>query len=150
MNDQTLQELIRDSNAFFAAFRKDDSIINFLKGKFTPGKVPYMHTVHLEDGSKVCVKFVDTIKYLLDSKLQRRPDRDSHLCYYEVSVYPLGMKAYTKVFDAKAVPSQPPKDVALVKHQKNLAKVKELAEKLEIDLSVPGAWCTMYSENYNK
>lgn len=150
MNDTIIQELIRDKDAFFIALRKNDEIFDVLRGRFAPGKVAHAHTVTLEDSSRICFKFFDTIKYLIDSKLQRRPDRDSFLCYFEVCVYPAGQKAYCRVFDAKTVPCQPPKDVAKAKHEKNIAKLKEVADKLSIDLTDPSSWCNVYCETYNK
>ncbi len=148
VNEVTLQLLIRDSNAFFAAFSKGKEIKEFLTGKFSEGHQPYLNVVNLSDGSKICVKFVNTIKFLLDYKLKRRTDGESHLSYWEVMVYPAGMKAYSKTFDAKLIPIKVSKDEALAKNEAGLKRLYDIASGFGITLDTPAKWCIRYDESY--
>lgn len=147
MTQIELQALIRDEAAFISAFRKD-TFPAILAGKFAPGRVPYMHTVTLEDGSRIVLKFTNTVKILLNSKLQPIFGKESFLSYFEVIVAPVGMKAYVKTFDPKQIVWAPSKANAQVKHDANIALLVEEAAKFGIDLSVPANWNTAYSENY--
>lgn len=148
MNEMDLQQAIRTPD-FVNKFRTDE-ITALLTGKFSPGKVPYLHTVTLEDGSRIVLRFTDTIRYMLDAKLKRRTDRQSYLSYMELCVFPVGMKAYCKTFDAKLVLIAAPVDHALAKHQKNLADLCGIAEMYGIDLTARTSWSTVYDANYKK
>ena len=146
MNELELQQLIR-TPTFANRFRSDE-VTELLRGKFARGRTPHLHTVTFADGSRLVLRFTDTIRYMLDSKLKRRTDRQSYLSYMELCVFPAGIKGYCHTFDAKLVLIAAPVDGALKKHQENLNLLREEAAKYEIDLSTPGSWSTVFDENY--
>jgi hypothetical protein len=148
MNEMDLQTAIRTPD-FVNKFRSDE-ITALLTGKFSPGKVPYLHTVTLPDGSKIVLRFTNTIRYMLDSKLKRRTDRESYLSYMQLIVQPVGMKAYHKVFEPKLILIEAPTEKAAAKHAKALADLKEIAATYGISLESPNDWSTVFDENYKK
>lgn len=148
MNEMDLQQMIRTTD-FVNQFRTAE-MTELLRGKFTRGKTPYLHTVFLSDGSRIVLRFTDTVRYMLDAKLKRRTDRQSYLSYMELCVFPAGLKGYCKTFDAKLVLITAPVDAALKKHQQNLDALRAEAGKFEIDLTAPESWSTVFDANYNR
>lgn len=146
MNEMELQQLIRTPD-FVNCFRSGE-ITEFLRGKFVADRMPHMHTVTLSDGSRLALRFTNTIRYLLDSKLKRRTDRQSYLSYMELRVFPVGLKGYCKTFNDKLILIAQPMEANLKKHQDNIALLTAEAEKYGIDLTVPNSWSTVYNENY--
>lgn len=129
-------------------FNCENAIFNKLSGHFSEGRTPYLHVVTLPDGCTVTFKFVDTIKFLLDAKLQRRPDRRSYLSYLEVTIQNPAEKAVSRAFDVKLIPIKAPVDHAAIKHEEHLSKLVDFALKFNIDLSNRERWSVVYDENY--
>ena len=159
MNIDLLQTLLRDEDAFKKAFKKvspdrtfstdpKNEIVALLKGQFRKGRLPYINQVTFPDGSQLRLKFVDTIKQVLDSKGKAVPGKESFLSYVEVTVAPAGQKAYFYTTDVKQVVWGTSKSAATEKHGKNLAALKEFAAEFDIDLSTADAWCSVYSQSY--
>ncbi len=154
-----LQILIRDQDAFRRALRKtqktlpegdtqDDDIVSLLKGKFQPGRLPYIHQVTLPDSSQIRIKFYDTVKKLFNNKNVELTGKESFLSYVEVSVLPKGQKGYSYTTDVLQVVWGTSKSAAIVKHKLAIDALISQGADLGIDLSSPSAWCTTYSENY--
>jgi hypothetical protein len=142
-----LQALLSDQDAFKRAFRKDETLA-LLKGQFKIGRTPYIHQVVFADGSQLRLKFYDTIKQILNTKGQPVYGKESFLSYLEVTVAPAGQKAYCYSVDVKQIVWGTSKSKATVLHQEALAELSKIAVALEIDLSAPTAWSTVYTENY--
>ena len=165
-----LQVLVRDQATFRKAFRKTDSdtirgreldvdgnvksagskneMIALLKGNFGLGRTPYIHQVVLPDGSHIRLKFYNVIKQILNSKGREVPGKESFLSYLEVTVAPIGLKAYCFTVDIEQIVWGTSRVNAQVKHDKKLNELIAQALELGIDLSAPGAWNTIYSETY--
>ena len=165
-----LQVLVRDQATFRKAFRKTDSdtvrgreldadgkvvsaghkneMIALLKGNFGKGRTPYIHQVVLPDGSQIRLKFFNVIKQILNSKGKEVPGKESFLSYIEVTVAPIGLKAYYFTVDIEQIVWGTSRAKAQVKHDVKLAELVAQAADLGIDLNVPGSWNTIYSESY--
>lgn len=165
-----LQVLVRDQASFRKAFRKTNSevlrgkrlgiqevvdnagvkneVVELLKGNFGLGRTPYIHQVVLPDGSQIRLKFANVVKQILNSKGKEVPGKESFLSYLEVTVAPVGLKAYCFTVDVEQVVWGTSKSKAQVVHDKNLADLNAQAIELGIDLSAPGAWNLTYSEVY--
>lgn len=165
-----LQVLVRDQDEFRKAFRKTNSeqqrgkrlgaqdiienagvkneVVELLSGNFRQGRTPFIHQVTLPDGSQVRLKFYDVVKEILNTKGKPVPGKESFLSYLEVSVAPTGMKGYYFTADVKQIVWGTSKSNAATKHQKNIDALRAQAEELKIDMSAPGAWATVYTENY--
>ena len=159
MTVDDIQVLLCDQDAFKKAFRKADrqgfstehprnEMFALLKDQFKPGRVPYIHQVVFPDGSQLRLKFVDTIKKIYDTKGRELMGRESYLTYLEITLAPAGKKAEFFTVDVSQVVWQPSKPKATVKYEMDKSKLVKIATDLGIDLSVPGAWCTLYSQNY--
>lgn len=159
MNNDTLQVLIRDQDAFKKAFRKvnpdrvfstdpKNELVSFLKGQFKPGRVPYLHEVTLPNGSKIRLKFVDTVKKLFNSKNIELVGKESFLSYIEITVLPVGIKGYCYTTDVHQIVWGLSRSKAKLQHDVKIASITAQAEELGIDLTAAGAVCTLYSENY--
>ena len=131
---------------------KDDTGPNWLiqatSGLFVDGRVPFVKTIDLPDGSSIRLKFVDTIKNVLNSKLAPTLGKESFLSYLEVSVFPAGLKGYSFTLNVNQVRWKTSKNAATVEHQKNLEVLIEFAAALGISLASPDSWCTVYSQTY--
>lgn len=149
MNDAALQLAIR-TPAFAEKFRSNSEVTALLTGRFKPEKVSWLHTATLEDGSRIVLRFTNTIRYMLDSKLQRRTDRQSYLSYMELCVFPVGMKAYCKVYEPKMVLIAAPTEQAAAKHARNIESLKEQAAVYGINLDNDNDWSTVFNENFKK
>jgi len=146
--DAELKALLTNPEALFTELRKDTTL-EALKGRFVQGeKVKNFHTATLEDGTKIAFRFIDCIKFLLDVKMKKIYGRDSFLSYLEITVYPAGAKAFTKVFDVKQVVQGVSKPKAYEKHSVNLAKLVDIATKAGIDLTSQDSWSRTYVESY--
>lgn len=149
MTDAEIKDLMNDRDDFFNAVRKG-TLIEALTGRFKPGRLAYMHTVELDDGSKVVFKFIDTVKYIRDAKGRRIHGRDSFLSYLEVFAIPAGQKPSNRMYDIKQVVIGVPREEFEAKHKANLLKLVEFAKPYGIDLADSGAWARIYNENYKK
>jgi hypothetical protein len=147
MNLDELQALLPDQDAFKRAFRKDE-VLELLKGNFVVGRTPYIHQVTFPNGSQIRLKFYDTIKILLNSKLQPIYGKESFLAYLDVTVMPVGQKGYSYTTDVTLSVWGTSKAKALVKHCAATYELAQLAIKLDIDLGDKTAWCSTYTENY--
>jgi hypothetical protein len=165
-----LQVLVRDQASFRKAFRKTNSeilrgqrlgieaivdnagpkneVVELLKGNFGLGRTPYIHQVVLPDGSQIRLKFYNVIKQILNSKGKEVPGKESFLSYLEVTVAPIGLKAYYFTVDVEQIVWGTSRSKASVKHDEKLKDLVRQATDLGIDLSAPGSWTTVYSENY--
>ena len=170
MNLHVLQVLLRDQGIFRKAFRKTNSealrgkrlgiqevvdnagikneVVELLAGNFGLGRTPYIHQTVLPDGSQIRLKFYDVIKEVLNSKGKPVLGKESFLSYLEVTVMPKDLKAYCFTVDVEQVVWGISKTKARVVHEANLKDLIGQATELGIDLSVPTAWATVYSENY--
>jgi len=148
MTDAELKALIATPEEFFNAFRKG-TIAEALNGKFSTPRIPRRHEVTI-DGSLIVVKFIDTVKYLLDAKMRRIHGRDSLLSYIEVVVVPEGAKPTVKLFDVKQIVIGVPRETFEAKHTANLVKLVEFAKLYGINLTDAAAWVRVYDENYKK
>jgi len=147
MTFSELQASLHDQEAFKRAFRKDETAA-FLKGNFKQGRTPYIHQVTFPDGSQVRLKFYDTVKEILNSKGKPVYGKESFLSYIDVTVAPVGSKAYCFTTDVKQIVWGTSKSQATEKHAESIAALTAQAEALGIDLSAPTAWATVYTENY--
>lgn len=131
---------------------KDDNEPNWLiqtaGGMFVNGRVPFVKSIDLPDGSSIRLKFVDTIKNVLNSKLAPTLGKESFLSYLEVSVFPAGIKGYSFTLNVNQVRWKTSKTSATIEHQKNLGVLVEFATALGINLSSQDSWCTVYSQSY--
>lgn len=148
MNDAELKALIATPEEFITAFRKG-TLAEALNGKFVTPKIPRRHELNV-DGSLVVVKFIDTVKYLLDAKMRRIHGRDSLLSYIEMCVVPEGAKPTVKVFDVKQIVIGVPRETFEAKHTTNLVKLVEFAKSYGINLTASDAWVRVYDESYKK
>lgn len=144
LND--LEVSLCDESHARRAVRSEDAAA-LLKGKFGIGRLPYIHTA-MVGGTEVRLKFMDTVKQILNSKGKEVPGKESFLSYLEVTVMPAGKKAFSFTVDVKQVVWGTSRSKALVTHTENLAALSAFAGTLGIDLSAPAAWCTTYSMNY--
>lgn len=147
MTIDQLQSILKDQDSFKKAFRKDETAA-LLKGKFAPGRTPYIHQVTFDDGSQLRLKFYDTIKIILNSKGQPVYGKESFLSYLDISVLPAGSKGYSYTADVKQLVWSTSKSKALEKHNEALGLLKAQADALGIDLSSPTSWATVYTENH--
>lgn len=141
-----LQAILTDQDAFKRAFRQNE-VRALLKGHFTIGRTPYIHQVMLPNGSQVRLKFVATIKQILNSKGKPVYGKESFLSYMEVTVAPVGQKAYCFSVDVTQVVWGTSKSKALEKHNVAVAALSAVAENLGITLA-DQSWSTVYTENY--
>ncbi|MBT9137771.1 MAG: hypothetical protein DDT31_00310 [Syntrophomonadaceae bacterium] len=142
-----LQAILPDENAIKHVFRKDETFA-LLKGHFTPGRVPYVHKIVFPDTSQLCLKFYNTVKQALNTKGQSIYGKESFLSYMEVSIAPVGKKAYCFSLDVNQVAWGASKSKATKKHAIHIASLVGMATTLGIDLSIPSAWATIYTESY--
>ena len=149
MNDAEYSKLTESVNDFADACRRGDFLAG-LAGRFEVGKMPHLHVASLEDGSTIGIKFVNTVKHLIDSKLKQIPGRESYLSYYEISGTPFCQKTHVHVFNVKQVRVMTPRIDAAAKHAENLDKLRELATSIGINLDNPESWSTVYSENHKQ
>lgn len=159
MNIEALQALLRDEAAFKKAFRKKaadrvvtdspkNDVFALIAGQFKQGRMPFIHQVTLPDGSQIRLKFYNTVKKLFNNKNVELIGKESYLSYLEVTVAPVGMKAYCWTMDVQQVVWGTSKKAATVKHEAALENLKATADDLQIDLSAPASWATVYTENY--
>lgn len=131
---------------------KDDTgpnwLIQSMSGLFVDGRAPFVKVIELPDGSSIRLKFVDTVKHVLNSKLAPTLGKESFLSYLEVSVFPAGIKGYSFTLNVNQVRWKTSKSSATIEHQKNLGVLVDFASALGIDLSTQDAWCTVYSQTY--
>lgn len=144
LND--LEVFLSDDAHARRALRSEDAAA-LLKGTFGIGRLPYIHTA-MVGTTEVRVKFVDTVKQILNSKGKEVPGKESFLSYLEVTVCPAGKKAFSYTVDVKQVVWGTSRSKALATHAENTAALAAFAETLGIDLTAPTAWCTTYSMNY--
>lgn len=147
MNLDELQAILPDQEAFKRALRKDE-VLELLKGNFVVGRTPYVHQVTFPNGSQIRLKFYDTVKILLNSKLQPIYGKESFLAYLDVAVIPAGQKGYSYTTDVTLSVWGTSKAKAQVKHYEATALLAATAAKLGIDLSDKISWCSTYTENY--
>ena len=142
-----LEVLFSDEASARKALRKDE-VVAVLKGSFGPGRTSYLQTVKFPGGTELRLKFVNVVKQILNSKGKEVPGKESFLSYLEVTVIPAGKKGFYFTTDVTQVVWAPSKSKAEVKHGVAIAALTEFATSLGIDLSAPGAWHTVYSQNY--
>lgn len=147
MNLDALQATLVDQDAFKRALRKDE-VIALLTGKFTPGRTPYIHVFTFPNGSQLRLKFYDTVKEILNSKGKPVSGKESFLSYIDVTVAPVGMKAYCFTTDVKQIVWGTSKSKATEKHAEALALLAAEAAKFGINLEAQTSWATVYTENY--
>lgn len=160
MNITDLQVLTLDQTAFKKAFRKVDSanrtfstddknpIVTLLKGKFGPGRTPYMHQVTLPDGTRIVLKFTNTIKEVLNSKGKAVAGKESFLSYFEVIVSPVGQKAYMYSQDVTQTVWGTSRSKAELLHQRSIDELVQFAATFGIDLTAPDSWNTVFTQTY--
>lgn len=119
-----------------------------VSGKFQPGRTSYIHRYVLDDGSELRLKFVDTVKTVLNSKLQVISGKESFLSYLEVITAPKGKKATCKSLYVNQIVWAPQKSQALEKHTVHIEELKKIGVALGIDLNDARSWSTTYTENY--
>jgi hypothetical protein len=142
-----LEVLFSDEASARKALRKDE-VVAALKGSFGPGRTPYLQTVKFPGGSELRLKFVNVVKQILNSKGKEVPGKESFLSYLEVTAMPAGQKGFYFTTDVNQVVWAPSRSKAEVKHNTNVAALAAFAEALGIDLTAPGAWHSVYSQNY--
>ena len=138
----TLQSVKAQANV------ESDELIKSTKGLFIEGRVPFIKVLELPDGSSIRLKFVNTIKNVLNSKLAPTLGKESFLSYLEVSVFPAGLKGYSFTLNVNQVRWKTSKTSATIEHQKHLNVLDQFAAALDIDLMSPDSWCTVYSQTY--
>lgn len=160
MTIEALEVLMLDQDAFKKAFRKvekgvfstdvrpKNSLVGLLKDKFVAGRAPYIHQVILPNGSQIRLKFTNTIKKILNSKGKEVPGKESYLSYAEVTVAPVGVKAYCYTTDLNQIVWGVSPSKATTKHTSCLNNLIQDAADLGINLNPAEAWNTIYSENY--
>lgn len=142
-NDSAIASLIKASVA-----EEPSEFVQLVSGKFQPGRTSYIHRYVLDDGSELRLKFVDTIKTVLNSKLQVISGKESFLSYLEIILAPKGLKAQCKSLYVNQVVWAPQKSQALEKHTVHIEELKKIGAALGIDLNEPRNWSTTYTENY--
>ena len=142
-----LEVLFSDEGSARKALRKDE-VVSVLKGSFGPGRTPYLHTVKFPGGTELRLKFVNTVKEILNSKGKAVPGKESFLSYLEVTVMPAGKKGFYFTTDVTQVVWAPSKVKATEKHAIATGALSEFATSLGIDLTGAGAWHTVYSQSY--
>lgn len=147
MNTTDLQELVQDQAAFRKAFRKPE-LIELIKGQFKEGRLPFIHQVTLPNGAQLRFKFYNCVKRIYSSKGLELSGKESFLSYLDVSAAPLGIKGYSFIVNQAQIVWGASRSEAEVKHIAQLATLTELATEVGIDLTKPGAWCTIYSEDH--
>jgi hypothetical protein len=147
MTIDDLQALLSDPAAFRRAFRKAE-LVALLKDQFRQGRTPYIHQVTLPNGSQIRLKFVNTIKKLFNSKNVELIGKESYLSYYEVTVAPIGQKAYCFTLDVSQIVWGTAKSRATLKHAQVIEALTMIGAEFGIDLSDPVKWSTTYSEIY--
>lgn len=125
-----------------------NTLIQNISGKFVQGRTPFISVLELADGSSIRLKFVNTIKNVLNSKLVPTIGKESFLSYLEVSVFPAGFKGYSFTLDVNQVRWKTAKSVAEVVHATKIAALVAFADAVQIDLSKNESWCTVYSQTY--
>ena len=127
---------------------ESDELIKSTKGLFIEGRVPFIKVLELPDGSSIRLKFVNTIKNVLNSKLAPTLGKESFLSYLEVSVFPAGLKGYSFTLNVNQVRWKTSKTSATIEHQKHLNVLVQFAAALDINLMSPDSWCAVYSQTY--
>lgn len=153
MKNSDLVGILDDESAIVSLIRGSTSeepsdFVQLVTGKFQPGRTPYLHRYLMEDGSELRLKFVDTVKTVLNSKLQVISGKESFLSYLEVIVAPKGKKAYCKSLYVNQIVWAPQKSQALEKHTVHIEDLKKIGIALGINLDSPDSWSTTYTENY--
>jgi len=149
MNLDTLQAAISKSipDDFKRVLRKEETV-SVLKGNFAPGRAPYIHQAVFPNGSKVSLKFYNTVKEILNSKGKPVYGKESFLSYVEVTVAPVDQKAYCFSVDVKQIVWGTSKSRAQAAHTVNIDELTQFGADLGIDLSAPASWATVYTQNY--
>lgn len=147
MNLTELQAILPDQDAAKRALRKDE-VVALLKGGFTPGRTSYIHQFTFPNGSQIRLKFYNTVKVILNTKGQPVYGKESFLSYMDVTVAPVGGKAYFFTTDVKQVVWGTSKSKATEKHATNITELTAQAASFGIELVDPASWATTYTENY--
>jgi len=124
-----------------------EEFVAMTTGTFTQGRTPYIFVTKI-GGTEIRLKFVDTIKKILNTKGQEVLGKESWLSYLEVTAMPAGAKPYFFTLDVTQSVWAPSKVKANEKRDAAMAKLKEFATKLGIDLSSETSWNHVYSQSY--
>jgi hypothetical protein len=133
---EALEKFIRDEDAFTKAFKHKLTDPNKL-GKDCYGWDEKLNTFGLvtPNGSRVLLRFYDTVKPIFDYQNVEVPGKESFLSYLEVVVYPVGMKAYLFRSDLRQVVWGDAKTAAKVKHDHGLFLLGVKAKALGFELT---------------
>lgn len=142
-----LEVLFSDEQSARKALRSDE-VASVLKGSFGPGRTPYLQTMKFPGGTELRLKFVDVVKEILNTKGKPVPGKESFLSYLEVTVMPAGKKGFYFTTDVVQIVWGTSRSKAAEKHGIKIAELVTFAESLGIDLTVAGAWHSVYSQNY--
>lgn len=127
---------------------KDPEVLQVLAGSFGQGRTSYLHTMKFPGGTELRLKFVNTVKQILNSKGKEVPGKESFLSYLEVTVIPVGQRGFIFSSAVTQVVWAPSKTKANEKHENALNALRAVGEVLGLDLSTQGAWSTVYSQSY--
>lgn len=141
---EALEKFIRDEEAFTKAFKHKLSDPSKLgAGLWGWDEKLNRFGIMLPGGSRLQMRFYDTIKPIFDYQNVEVPGKESFLSYIEVSAFPTGMKAYLFKSDLRQAVWGDAKTTAKVKHDHGLFLLTTKAKALSIELGAD-QWCKAY------
>lgn len=147
MLDASFVVLMNNPDEFFKVFTKMKA--EDLPKQFGIGLKPNQHVMTLEDGSQVSIKFIDAIKKRIDSKLKVIPGKESFMSGYEISVKPVGQKAYARMFNLSKILCTAHKVTCVESHAAKLENLKNIAAQYGISLTEE-SWSRVYFDPRKK
>lgn len=141
MSQELLIASVRNLRAMSDLFKKQVFQPEFYSGEWV--KDGKMFRLTLPDGSKIRLKFFNTVKTIQNSKLQDIPGRESFLSYIDVAVMPAGEKAYSFNIDIKLHPWGHSRSSAMSAHAESIQNLISKAKILGIELT-PADFETFY------
>lgn len=144
MTSADLEALLVDPTHVRRLFKSEEAL-SALAGSFSVGRVPFVHVTRI-GGTEIRVKFVRTVKQVLNTKGREVPGKESFLSYIEVATMPAGKKGFLTTVNLNQEPWGTSRTKAEERMSVHLAELISIADALKIDLSAPTAWSTVYSQ----